>query len=269
MSVGPAVVLADVNLQFGASRILRDIGLQIAAGEVHALVGPNGCGKSSLIKTVLGLMPHTGEVRLHWPTAKPGVVAYVPQSIECDRTLPMTVQDFLGCMLQALPLYIGIRREVRERIDEALSRVGMASRASRRMGDLSGGERQRVLLAQSLLPPAQLVLLDEPMAALDQAGMAVFERLLEDWRQQGATVLWVEHDMMAVRRLADRVTALSQGQRLWTAGPEVLADAEVLLRLFARQHASEQGEEPAPDEPGGTGGERPDDGGRQSVTGAA
>ncbi|MDO4682514.1 MAG: metal ABC transporter ATP-binding protein [Lautropia sp.] len=248
MSAGPAVVLADVALQLGASRILKGIGLEVGSGEVHALVGPNGCGKSCLMKTVLGLMPHTGEVRLHWPGARPGVVAYVPQSIECDRTLPMTVQDFLACMLQARPLYVGIRRDVRERIHEALSRVGMASRSSRRMGDLSGGERQRVLLAQSLLPPAQLVLLDEPMAALDQAGMAVFERLLQDWRRQGATVLWVEHDMMAVRRLADRVTALSQGQRLWTAGPEVLADAGVLLKLFARQHASQADEVPGGDE---------------------
>lgn len=238
-SGGPAVVLDGVGLQLGASTILQDICLQADAARVHALVGPNGCGKSCLLKTILGLMPHTGSVRLHWPDHQPGRVAYVPQAIECDRTLPMTVQDFLACMLQGRPLYFGIRASVARQIETALARVGMAGKIRRRMGELSGGERQRVLLAQSLLPPAQLLLLDEPMAALDQAGMAVFESLLQAWRQKGATVLWVEHDMVAVRRLADRVTALSHGQVQWTEGPEVLASAEVLLRLFARQQADD------------------------------
>ncbi|RMX10275.1 metal ABC transporter ATP-binding protein [Vandammella animalimorsus] len=234
-AAGPSVRLQGVGLQLGATRILQGIDWQVQPGQVHALVGPNGCGKSSLIKTVLGLMPHEGSVTLHWPGAAPGVLAYVPQAIECDRTLPMTVQDFMACMLQTRPLYWGIRRSVRERIAAALAQVGMAHKAGRRMGDLSGGERQRVLLAQSLAPPAQLVLLDEPMAALDQAGIAVFESLLAAWRQARATVLWVEHDLGAVRRLADHVTALRQGRLLWSRPPAALHDAEVVLQLFARR----------------------------------
>ena len=231
---GPTVLLSDVSLQLGASRILHDIDLQVRPGEVHALVGGNGCGKSCLVKTVLGLMPHRGSVSLDWPARRPGVLAYVPQAIECDRTLPMMVEDFLACMLQARPLFLGRSAGVRQRIGQALERVGMSGKAGRRMGDLSGGERQRVLLAQSLLPAAQLVLADEPMAALDQAGIGIFESLLADWRQAGTTVLWVEHDLVAVRRLADRVTALGQGRVLWTRPPAVLEQAEVLLQLFAR-----------------------------------
>lgn len=231
---GPGVLLRDVQLQLGATRILHDINWEVRPGEVHAIVGPNGCGKSSLIKTVLGMMPHTGTITLHWPGPTPGRLAYVPQAIECDRTLPMTVQDFMACMLQQRPLYLGIRRDVRERMTAALERVGMAHKMMRRMGDLSGGERQRVLLAQSLLPPASIVLLDEPMAALDQAGMAVFEALLTEWQSQGTTVLWVEHDLAAVRKLAHRVTALSRGRMLWTHPPEALGDSSLLLQLFAR-----------------------------------
>lgn len=230
---GPALCLRGVSLQLGATPILRGIDWQVNAGEVHALVGANGCGKSSLVKTLLGLMPHRGEVTLHWPGTTPGMLAYVPQAIECDRTLPMTVQDFMACMLQARPLYCGIQRVVRDRIDAALAQVGMAQKAGCRMGDLSGGERQRVLLAQSLLPPAQLLLLDEPMAALDQAGIGVFETLLLAWRQAGATVLWVEHDLAAVRRLADRVTAMRFGRMQWTRAPAALSDADTLLQLFA------------------------------------
>ena len=123
---GPALRLQGVNLQLGATRILQDINWQVNAGEIHALVGPNGCGKSSLMKTVLGMMPHTGQITLHWPLPAPGVLAYVPQAIEADRTLPMTVQDFMGCMLQQQrPLYLGLRRAVRERILQGLERVGV------------------------------------------------------------------------------------------------------------------------------------------------
>ena len=249
-AAGPALRLQNVSLQLGATRILQGIDWQVHAGEVHALVGPNGCGKSSLIKTVLGMQPHTGSVTLHWPGPQPGVLAYVPQAIECDRTLPMTVQDFMGCMLQQeRPLYLGLRRAVRERLLGALERVGMAHKIDRRMGDLSGGERQRVLLAQSLLPPAQIVLLDEPMAALDRAGMDVFESLLAQWRSQGATVVWVEHDLAAVRRLADRVTALTRGRLLWTHTPAALGDAAMLLQLFTHGAASAPEESTPADRP--------------------
>ena len=230
---GPVVTLRQIELRLGATPILHDIDWQVEAGHVHALVGPNGCGKSSLLKTVLGQMPHRGEVTLRWPGEKPGVLAYVPQAIECDRTLPMTVRDFLACMLQARPLFWGVGAAARKRIEAALARVGMAGKAHRRMGALSGGERQRVLLAQTLLTPAQLVMLDEPMAALDAAGIAVFESLLADWRRSGATVLWVEHDLAAVRHLADRVTALRRGRLLWSRDPQALHDADLLLRLFA------------------------------------
>ena len=238
-AIGPAVCLHDIRLQLGATPILNGIDWQVRAGEVHALVGANGCGKSSLIKTLLGQMPHRGEVTLHWPGDTPGTLAYVPQAIECDRTLPMTVQDFMACMLQAQPLFLGIRRAVRERIAAALERVNMTHKMTSRMGDLSGGERQRVLLAQSLLPQAQLVLLDEPMAALDQAGIAVFETLLTDWRRSGATVIWVEHDLAAVCRLSSRVTAMRRGRMLWTRTPDALHDADMLLQLFAHTSMSD------------------------------
>ncbi|MBF3158228.1 ATP-binding cassette domain-containing protein, partial [Pseudomonas aeruginosa] len=86
---GPAIDFAGIDLSLGGSRILDGVRLRVEAGSVHALVGPNGGGKSSLVKTLLGQMPHRGELRLEWPGA-PGCIGYVPQALEFDRGLPLT-----------------------------------------------------------------------------------------------------------------------------------------------------------------------------------
>ncbi|MFO5991584.1 metal ABC transporter ATP-binding protein, partial [Pseudomonas aeruginosa] len=186
---GPAIEFAGIDLSLGGSRILDGVRLRVEAGSVHALVGPNGGGKSSLVKTLLGQMPHRGELRLEWPGA-PGCIGYVPQALEFDRGLPLTVDDFMAAMCQRRPAFLGLSRSRRPAIDAALERVGMLAKRGRRMGALSGGERQRVLLAQGLVPPPQLLVLD--------------------WRQAGVTVLWIEHDLEAVGRLADRVSGLNR-----------------------------------------------------------
>ena len=228
---GPSIDFADVSLELGRTRILDQISFQVRAGSVHALVGPNGGGKSSLIKTLLGQMPHRGELTLDWPDT-PGVIGYVPQALEFDRGLPMTVDDFMAAMCQVRPAFLGLSRRHAPAIEEALARVGMLDKRTRRMGALSGGERQRVLLAQGLVPAAQLLILDEPMAALDEPGMQVFEKLLMDWRQAGVTVLWVEHDLQAVGRLSDHVTGLNR-RVLFDDAPQMVLQPDRLLQLFS------------------------------------
>jgi energy-coupling factor transporter ATP-binding protein EcfA2 len=84
----------------------------VAPGSVHAIVGPNGGGKSSLIKTLLGQMPHQGQLSLHWP-GEPGTIGYVPQALEFDRGLPMTVDDFMAAMCQRRPAFLGLSRALR------------------------------------------------------------------------------------------------------------------------------------------------------------
>jgi zinc transport system ATP-binding protein len=228
---GPSVSFEHVHLTLGRSRILNDVSFTVEAGSVHVLAGPNGAGKSSLVKTLLGLMPHTGEVTLQWPS-EPGVTGYVPQSLDFDRSLPMTVADFMATMTQRRPSFLGLSRRHAVQAAEALARVGMQDKRSRRMGALSGGERQRVLLAQALIPAPSLLVLDEPMAALDEAGVQVFEALLADWRASGTTIFWVEHDLDAARRLADRVTGLNR-RVLFEGPPGQVLTAQGLLTLFS------------------------------------
>lgn len=231
LALGPAITFDNVSLSLGRTQILDQVSFQVAAGSVQALVGPNGGGKSSLVKTLLGQMPHQGRLSLEWP-GDPGTIGYVPQALEFDRGLPMTVDDFMAAMCQRRPAFLGLSRHVAPAIDDALQRVGMQDKRKRRMGALSGGERQRVLLAQGLIPQPRLLVLDEPMSALDEAGIQVFERLLTEWRRSGVTVLWIEHDLAAVKRMADRVTGLSR--RVLFDGPaaETLTP-ERLLSLFS------------------------------------
>ncbi|MBK5001165.1 metal ABC transporter ATP-binding protein [Pseudomonas sp. S31] len=234
---GPRIDFAGIDLTLGRTRILEQVEFSVTAGSVHAIVGPNGGGKSSLIKTLLGQMPHHGQLTLHWP-GEQQVIGYVPQALEFDRGLPMTVDDFMAAMCQQRPAFLGLSRRVQPAIDAALARVGMLDKRKRRMGALSGGERQRVLLAQGLIPAPQLLVLDEPMSALDEAGIQVFEQLLHSWRQAGTTVLWIEHDLAAVLRLADRVTGLSR-RVLFDAPPAQALTPERLLGLFSVHPRSE------------------------------
>lgn len=229
--IGPSIEFEHIDLTLGRTNILRDVSFAVVPRCIHALVGPNGGGKSSLIKTLLGQTPHTGRLVLNWPH-EPGVVGYVPQAIEFDRTLPMTVEDFMTATTQRRPAFLGRSRVAAPAIQAALERVGMVDKRGRRMGALSGGERQRVLLAQSLIPAPGLLVLDEPMAALDEAGVQVFESLLADWRSAGVTVLWVEHDLEAVGRLADRVTGLNR-RVLFDGPPSEVLTPERLLTLFS------------------------------------
>jgi zinc transport system ATP-binding protein len=230
---GPALAFQQVSLTLGRTAILSDITLGIADGCVHALVGPNGGGKSSLVRCLLGQAPHAGAIRIDWP-GKPGVIGYVPQALEFDRGLPMTVMDFLAAVASNRPAFLSPRASVKDTILGALALVGMADKAYRRMGALSGGERQRVLIAQGMMPAPDLLVLDEPMAALDEAGAAMFAGLIENLKESGVTVLWVEHDLAAVRRLADRVIGLNRTV-LFDGSPQTELTPERVMALFSHR----------------------------------
>jgi zinc transport system ATP-binding protein len=108
-----------------------------------------------------------------------------------------------------------------------LERVGLAGKGARKLGDLSGGERQRLLLAQALLPQPALLVLDEPLTAMDEAGMRLFENLVLAIADEGVTVIWIAHDLPQVHRMADRVTCLNRTVRFQGPPEEVLTPARI------------------------------------------
>ena len=201
--------------------LVENVTLGVGRGRVHLLVGPNGAGKSTLVRAILGAVAHDGDIRFSWE--KTGRIGYVPQSFDVDRTLPLTVAEFLALTRQRRPVCFGASRESRAQAARILATVGLAGLEERAMSALSGGELQRVLLANALDPAPELLLLDEPAAGLDESATRRFEELLLAARaQSGATVLMVSHDLAQVRRIGDDVTLLARTVRRSGPPAEVL-----------------------------------------------
>ena len=197
---GPAVSFEHVNLQLGGVPILHDVSFRAKPGELMCVVGSNGGGKTSLIRSLLGQMPHTGTIRIE--SDGPIQIGYVPQFLEIDRTLPLTVANIMTVMVQRKPAFFGTTRKHASEIEAALDKVGFLEKRNRRFGGLSGGERQRVMFAQALMPEPDLLVLDEPTSNMDEAGTRRIEELVLELNTAGTTVLWVNHDGAQVRRVA-------------------------------------------------------------------
>ncbi|MGR2704587.1 metal ABC transporter ATP-binding protein [Vibrio campbellii] len=211
---GPSISLDGVSLKYGDNLILQGIQTQFEAGQCHVIMGPNGGGKTSLLRSVLGLTPFTGDISVHWPdpkqTQQAGKIGYVPQKAMFEASLPLTVMDFVLLNQTRVPLFWRRKSKQTQQALAQLERVGMAARSDRRMGQLSGGEQQRVLFAQALLDDPSLLVLDEPTTGMDEQGVRYLEGLIHEVVAEGKTVLAVHHDVTAVRRLDAQVHVVNR-----------------------------------------------------------
>lgn len=227
---GPSLKLSNVFLTLGATTILEDISFSVESGSVHAIIGPNGGGKTSLFKSMLSQMPHKGEIKILWNGGK--TIGYVPQFLEVPKNVPLTVDDFMAVSVQKLPAFLGISKNYKDLISNALSACGVGDKGHMLMGDLSGGERQRVLIAQSLIPMPSLLILDEPLSSIDTVGSDLFEDMIKTMKSLGVTILLIHHDLLQVKKLADEVTCINK-RLIFSGPPEKVMDEKHIFEIFS------------------------------------
>jgi zinc transport system ATP-binding protein len=209
----------NLSVRLGGHLALSGVDMAIDRGEIVTIVGPNGSGKPTLLRAIIGAVaPAAGRVE----RAVGLKIGYVPQRLHVDATLPMTVARFLS-----LPRAVG-----REACREALREAGVPDLSGRQMSALSGGQFQRVLLARALIGRPDLLLLDEAPQGLDQPGSASFYRQIETVRADlGCAVLMVSHELHVVMSASDRVICLN-GHVCCHGTPAVVASAPEYRALF-------------------------------------
>jgi zinc transport system ATP-binding protein len=231
MVKGVNIKVENLSLTLGKNEILKKIDFEAKAGEIHCLIGPNGGGKTTLVRSLLGQTHHSGKITFEW-LEKKGVIGYVPQIITIDKTLPINVSDFITLCIQKRPAFLGVDKKLKKQLDETLEKLDMRSKEKYLFSELSGGERQRVLFAQALIPTPQLLFLDEPMNSIDRSGAEIFSKIINELKQGGATIIWVHHDLEQVRKIADKVSCINK-TIVFSGKPKNVMDEKNLLKMFS------------------------------------
>ena len=208
---------------------IRGIDLSVVAGELVAVLGPNGGGKTTLFRALLGEIPHRrGSVRVA------GGIAYVPQTERSRLDFPVNALDVVVMgTYPKLPWYRRVGSAERELARRSLARVGLAGEATTPYGALSGGQRQRVLIARALAQDARILLLDEPLSGVDRPSTERVLAILDDLRRSGCAVLIATHDIQQARRF-DSVLCLNREQ-IACGPPESALTSEVLERTYGAE----------------------------------
>jgi zinc/manganese transport system ATP-binding protein len=232
----PVVRFTDATLEYHGRRVWSDLSLTFDAPSFVAILGPNGSGKTSLLRVILGLtrlMHGTVEVLGRPPERGNPGIGYVPQHQTFDRDLPLRGRDLVGLGIDGHRWGIGRSSPASRRtIDEAISAVEADAFADAPIGRLSGGEQQRLRIAQALVGDPHLLLCDEPLASLDLHHQQEITELIAAWhRRSGRTVLFVTHDVNPILPLVDRVLFVVNGR--WAAGtPDEVLTTERLSDLY-------------------------------------
>jgi zinc transport system ATP-binding protein len=222
------VRLKDIRVSYGDIPVLEDITLSIFQHDFLGIIGPNGGGKSTLLKVILGLVkPDSGSVSVFGkpPEQARNRIGYVSQHYAFDRDFPASVRDVVMMGLYGKTgLFRRYNREDKTAVEKALERVEMLAHRGKQIGRLSGGQQQRVFIARALVAEPKLLLLDEPTASIDPTMQTEFYELLEELKKN-LTIVIVTHDIGAVSVYVDKIACLNR--RLYYHGskeitPEIL-----------------------------------------------
>lgn len=227
------IKIDHLTVNYGETIALRDISMQVQEGEFLGIIGPNGGGKSTLLKAILGLVATpAGKVQVFGksPSHLRGEIGYVPQFAYMDRKFPISVFEvaLLGRTPARLSAFHQYSQTDRQVVMQQLEKVGIAHLSTRQIGELSGGEFQRLLIARALAVDPKLLLLDEPTASVDAVSREKIYNLLDELNQT-MTIIMVTHDLFAVSSKVRKLACLN-GTLVYHGEPQL--QAEIVNQLY-------------------------------------
>ena len=213
MSHQSAISARHLHFAYNDHDVLSNVSVDVQQGEYIGVIGPNGGGKTTFIKLVLGLLqPSKGSLSVHGASPKDarkhGRIGYVPQrATQFENKFPATVREVVQSGLSGVP----VQKRQRHAVDQAMEAADIATIQSKLMYELSGGQRQRVLIARCLTAEPHMLLLDEPVTGVDLPSRDRFYALLKKLNEEhGITILFVTHDVDAIAKEVDQVLCLNQ-----------------------------------------------------------
>lgn len=233
-----ALEIEKLSVGYFDKTVLDNVSWRVERGTLAAIIGPNGGGKSTLLKTAVGLLQPIKFDRLSLVGMPPKegrrYAAYLPQQEEVDWNFPITVLDVvLQGRLVSRGFWARYKRNDYEQGEKAIELVGLAGLERTQIGSLSGGQRQRAFLARALAQEAEVILLDEPSTGLDAKAQHELADILQKLKQAGKTIIAATHDLDCLMECFDHILALDGSVLAQGTPTEVLTEAN-MIRLFAR-----------------------------------
>jgi len=206
------VELTDVSFSYNHHKVLDNISFDVFPKDFMAVLGPNGGGKTTLLKLLLGLLkPDKGHIKIlgEKPKKVRKKIGYVPQYAEFDKDFPILVKEVvMMSSLKANSFFPGFDKQTKKNASEILDFLSISHLAGKKMGDLSGGQKQRTLIARALMSDPEILLLDEPMASLDVSVEEDIYKLLKNLNNT-KTIIFVTHDIGVISSYVNRMTCLN------------------------------------------------------------
>lgn len=208
------VEIENLSVKSGKDILLDNVNLEFHCGQLTALIGRNGAGKTTLLKAILGEKKYTGKIHYEKHDGKEMkniIIGYVPQQLLFDKSMPVSVADFMIATKIKKPVWLGYSKQQKQNLENRLQEMDCGHILDRKLGDLSGGELQRVLLTMAIEPMPDLLILDEPVSGVDATGLDLFYKKVTYLRNTyHIAVLLVSHDLALIRRYADKVVLLDK-----------------------------------------------------------